>query len=111
MTGSGNIISAALTPKKPEGSPTVRFASTNEEIEPQQLDPEPETQRISKEEEQNIKELSKSLQSSALQGRRMSNFAFEPVSLPVSRVCSHFCTVIVGTQKKRMKDDCGTLPS
>lgn len=68
------------------GSPTVRFASVDEEIKP-----EPSlhaaTNEISGGDEATLKELSKSLQGTQLQGRRMSHFAFEPVSLPASRVC------------------------
>lgn len=93
MTASpDHITGSSLNPAKPvEGSPTVRFASTDEEIEPEALDANPASaQRISKTEEQSIKELSQSLQSSDLQGRRMSHFAFEPVSLPASRVCLIF---------------------
>ncbi|KAL2066492.1 hypothetical protein VTL71DRAFT_2563 [Oculimacula yallundae] len=83
-------ITGALNSSKPEGSPTVRFASANEEIEPVPLDDDQQIHEPrSTVEEQNIKELSQSLQSTQLQGRRMSHFAFEPVSLPASRVPSH----------------------
>jgi hypothetical protein len=71
-----------------EGSPTVRFASVNEEIEPlKELQSVSNT--ISASHEATLKELSKSLQGAQLQGRRMSHFAFEPVSLPASRVRLH----------------------
>lgn len=92
MTGSDHIITgSSLNPNKPiEGSPTVRFASANEEIEPVPLDNNESIPPRSQQEELSIKELSQSLQSTQLQGRRMSHFAFEPVSLPASRVCSDF---------------------
>jgi hypothetical protein len=63
----------------------------NEEIEPvKSLEPlrgAPSAQEITGPEDATIKELTKSLQGSHLQERRMSHFAFEPVSLPASRVC------------------------
>lgn len=91
MTGSYHITGLSLNPNKPiEGSPTVRFASANEEIEPVPLDHNESIPPRSQQEELSIKELSQSLQSTQLQGRRMSHFAFEPVSLPASRVCSDF---------------------
>jgi len=69
-----------------EGSPLVRFASNDEEIEPIQLDsPRPERQ-FSGQTEAQLRELSESLSGTHLQSRRMSHFSFEPVSLPTSRV-------------------------
>ncbi|XMA10682.1 hypothetical protein WAI453_003473 [Rhynchosporium graminicola] len=80
-------IGSSLDSSRPGGSPTVRFASANEEIEPVPLDDgQPIQETRTSQEEQSIKELSQSLQSTQLQGRRMSHFAFEPVSLPASRV-------------------------
>ena len=70
----------------------VRFASVNQEIEPayslQSVDTlAPDEQRaLSPEAHAEIRNLSRTLQESHLQHRRMSHFAFEPVSLPVSRV-------------------------
>ncbi|KAL5325699.1 hypothetical protein ACEPPN_006829 [Leptodophora sp. 'Broadleaf-Isolate-01'] len=88
--GSDHITGSSLNPIKPaEGSPTVRFASANEEIEPVPLDDHKDIpQPRSEQEVLSIKELSQSLQNTQLQGRRMSHFAFEPVSLPASRVPS-----------------------
>lgn len=43
-------------------------------------------ERLSPEAEAEIRSLSKTLQDTHLQHRRLSNFAFEPVSLPASRV-------------------------
>jgi len=73
----------------------VRFSSVLQEIEPEHslhtvatLSQEgsiPE-KPLSPEAEEEIRNLSQSLQQSQLQHRRMSNYAFEPVSLPVSRV-------------------------
>ena len=71
-----------------EGSPTVRFAFVNEEIEPEKS-LGCVSNRLPGNDEATLKELSKSLQGTQLQGRRMSHFAFEPVSLPASRVCLH----------------------
>lgn len=79
--------------KSAEGSPQVRFASTNEEIEPQhveELDFKAPPNKRSDTDEAQLKELSQSLHGSYLQGRRMSQFAFEPVSLPASRVCTTY---------------------
>jgi len=68
----------------------VRFRSTVEEIsDPEKLSTGPskdlsiEFPGVSAEE---LRELSKSLQGSHLQERRMNIFAFEPFSLPASRV-------------------------
>lgn len=73
------------------GSPTVRFASVNEEIEPDKgLETLSNQTQISSD-EATLKELSKTLGGTQLQGRRMSCFAFEPVSLPASRVRLHPC--------------------
>lgn len=87
------------TTKAAEGSPTVRFASVNEEIAPDSYDnlnsthPTPDAPSN---DDQKLRELSQSLQGSHLQGRRMSHFAFEPVSLPASRVCQlHFTSIAV----------------
>jgi hypothetical protein len=75
-------------------SPAVRFASVNEEIAPaetlQSLDslstPAAGDDADAAGGAQQLKQLSESLQGTHLQERRMSHFAFEPVSLPVSRV-------------------------
>ena len=75
-------------PIAPNGSPQVRFASTNEEIEPlsNPLASDPASNQQFGADETQLKELSQNLQNTQLQGRRMSQFAFEPVSLPASRV-------------------------
>ncbi|KAF4636617.1 hypothetical protein G7Y89_g1468 [Cudoniella acicularis] len=78
--------------KAAEGSSTVRFASVNEEIEPASIDSlesVPQPSDISGNEQEKLKELSKTLHGTHLQERRMSHFAFEPVSLPASRVPSN----------------------
>ncbi|KAH6676495.1 kinase-like domain-containing protein [Halenospora varia] len=91
--GSDKTAIPSLEPQKAvEGSPTVRFASNNEEIEPATidcLDQVPSPQNIPPEEQAQLKELSKTLHGAHLQERRMSHFAFEPVSLPASRVPSN----------------------
>lgn len=73
-----------------EGSPQVRFAAVNEQIAPIQssLDPKVNTAapEISNQDQAEFDQLSKSLKGTHLQERRMSHFAFEPVSLPASRV-------------------------
>lgn len=73
----------------------VRFDSVLQEIEPEhsvytvstlsQEGSMPE-EPLSLEAQDEIRILSQSLQQSQLQHRRLSNYAFEPVSLPVSRV-------------------------
>ncbi|MCJ1472506.1 serine/threonine protein kinase [Lambiella insularis] len=73
----------------------VRFASQLQEIEPEHSlntvaslssnNPRP-NEELSPEAQQELRNLSKTLRESHLQQGRMSNFAFEPVSLPVSRV-------------------------
>jgi hypothetical protein len=68
----------------------VRFASVNEEIEPVNLDAVQSSQAVSGNDVDKLKEISKSLHGTHLQERRMSHFAFEPVSLPASRVCILF---------------------
>ena len=84
-----------------DGSPTVRFASADEEIEPaKRLDTV--SNEITGKDEATLKELSKSLQGSQLQGRRMSHFAFEPISLPTSRVClqlSYIRSIVIRNSK------------
>ncbi|MCJ1245548.1 serine/threonine protein kinase [Trapelia coarctata] len=76
----------------------VRFNSVLQEIEPAHSlhtdatlsheESKPE-EPLSPEAQEEIRNLSQSLQQSHIQHRRMSNFAFEPVSLPVSRAPSN----------------------
>ena len=77
--------------KKGAGAePAVRFASVNEEIAPEEtlsLDTVLPSHDIPADGSAQLKQLSETLQSTHLQERRMSHFAFEPVSLPASRVC------------------------
>lgn len=88
-------MSSDTSSTKPSQPQTVRFASVNQEIEPshsiQSLTTLPSNISISNPEfspeaQEEIRKLSRSLQSSPLQQRRMNHFAFEPVSLPTSRV-------------------------
>lgn len=82
-----------------EASPpqTVRFASVNQEIEPlhslrsvsQGPDNAATDAQLSPQAQDEIRSLSLGLQKSNIQQRRMSNYAFEPVSLPVSRAPSN----------------------
>ncbi|MCJ1287503.1 serine/threonine protein kinase [Xylographa opegraphella] len=76
----------------------VRFSSKNQEIEPEQSlhtiatltsDNSKSRDTLSPEAQAELRMLSKTLQESHLQHGRMSNFAFEPVSLPVSRAPSN----------------------
>lgn len=65
----------------------MRFASEHEEIEPaHSLDNALDTED---QDDEKVKALTQTLQGVQLAGRRMSCFAFEPVSLPASRV-GHF---------------------
>lgn len=74
----------------------VRFASMNEEIEPFHSLQEAQTppsgmneklaQEISPKDQEEIRSLAMSLQKSRLHQQRMTSYAFEPVSLPPSRV-------------------------
>jgi hypothetical protein len=79
----------------------VRFSSVTQEISPEEssnpvaslsssLTPEkpiPPNMFLTPQAQNELRNLSQSFQNSRLQQRRMSNFAFEPVSLPTSRVC------------------------
>ncbi|KAL8701985.1 MAG: hypothetical protein Q9201_004631 [Fulgogasparrea decipioides] len=76
----------------------VRFASVDQEIEPAQMTLSSTTQgsgqtrtqtQLTPEAQADLRSSSFGIQNSQLQQRRMSNFAFEPVSLPVSRAPSN----------------------
>lgn len=80
----------------------VRFSSVNQEIEPErsdsgQLSPIQENTRKSIAGEldpaakDELRSLAISLEKSPLQEHRLRHFAFEPVSLPPSRVRIHLC--------------------
>lgn len=78
-----------------EQSQSVRFSDIHEEIEPVKAlehitslsaAGEKREEPLSPEAEQELRNLSKTLQQSRCQARRMANFAYEPVSLPPSRV-------------------------
>lgn len=92
LTQENRELSSETKPSQPQ---TVRFASVNQEIEPahsiQSLTTLPSNTSISNPEfspeaQEEIRNLSRSLQSSPLQQRRINHFTFEPVSLPTSRV-------------------------
>ncbi|SLM36496.1 protein kinase [Lasallia pustulata] len=82
------ISSTAVQPQ------AVRFSSVNQEIEPEHTlqvetsDSSNLDRELSPQARADIRNLSRTLPDSHLQHRRMSNFAFEPVSLPTSRVPS-----------------------
>lgn len=72
-----------------DGAPQVRFAAVDEEIEPAHGAVNMEHLHISGEEETGLHESLQALPAAnPLQGRRMSNFAYEPVSNPATRVSS-----------------------
>ncbi|APA12998.1 hypothetical protein SS1G_08494 [Sclerotinia sclerotiorum 1980 UF-70] len=75
-----------------EGFPQVRFAAANEQIAPNEgfsgLCDDKAAQEDSNKEQSDLDQLSKTLHGTHLQERRMSHFAFEPVSLPASRIPS-----------------------
>jgi hypothetical protein len=80
---------------------TVRFSSVKQEISPE-LSFQSQTtipgreprDDIPEEAQEELRNLAMSLQKSRLQSKRMGDFAFDPVSLPVSRVS--FSTNIYG---------------
>ncbi|KAH0547652.1 hypothetical protein FGG08_000141 [Glutinoglossum americanum] len=88
---------------QPSQPVVVRFSSITQEISPEpalnsvaslssSLTPEGPalpTLYLTPQAQDELRNLSQSLQNSHLQQRRMSNFAFEPVSLPVSRIPSN----------------------
>lgn len=71
----------------------VRFSSVTQEIQPSLLSPAasdqtPDSTRQPTDEDE-LRSLAMSLQSSQLQESRLRNFSFEPMSLPSSRVCPY----------------------
>ncbi|PMD18905.1 hypothetical protein NA56DRAFT_209419 [Hyaloscypha hepaticicola] len=96
-----NTAATSLDPKKADGFSAVRFASVNEEIEPAKIDSTPSSsQAISGNEAEKLKEISQTLHGTRLQERRMSHFAFEPVSLPASRVCRPLSLIKSGVSER-----------
>jgi hypothetical protein len=90
---SGNEKTPDERPKDTSnsGSQGVRFASGVEEIGPvtkTNSDKPKSMEDLSPEAKEEIRSLAMTLQKSKLQESRMSNFQFEPVSLPASRVRS-----------------------
>lgn len=90
-----------MTSQSEQPQQAVRFSSVNEEIDPvaslQHVSTLTSSNDATKEElcpeaEEEIKNLSMTLQKSRCQARRMENFSFEPVSLPPSRA-SQLCSV------------------
>ncbi|KAJ4301521.1 Nitrogen permease reactivator protein [Kalmusia sp. IMI 367209] len=80
-----------------EQAQSVRFSDVHEEIEPKEAlehvttlsgAGEKREEPLSPEAEQELRNLSKTLQQSRCQARRMANFSYEPVSLPPSRAPS-----------------------
>ena len=111
IPGSDHNTQSGLDPKKAEGSLAVRFASVDEEIEPanvETLDSDHPFQSIPGREQEQFKELSKTLQSTHLQKRRMSHYDFEPVSLPASRVRLRLFSFL-GVQMQDMETNKGDM--
>ncbi|KAF2659197.1 Pkinase-domain-containing protein [Lophiostoma macrostomum CBS 122681] len=85
------------SPAQEQPAQGVRFSEVNEEIEPDQAlkhvatltgaGGEPK-EELSPEAQEELRNLSITLQKSRCQARRMENFSFEPVSLPASRAPS-----------------------
>lgn len=73
-----------MAASRSDGPQGVRFSDRNQEIEP----PAHARDRddLSPEAQAELRNLSITLQNSRLHASRMENFAFEPVSLPPSRV-------------------------
>ncbi|KAB8297859.1 hypothetical protein EYC80_001655 [Monilinia laxa] len=93
LAGPSGIVPSKVEGRtSTEGSPQVRFAAVNEQIAPNDgfngLSGDSAAQDTSNKEQADIDQLSKTLHGTHLQERRMSQFAFEPVSLPVSRIPS-----------------------
>jgi hypothetical protein len=75
---------------------SVRFSDVNQEIEPEKAvdtirdltgtGKDARDGPLSAEAEEELRNLSSTLQNSRCQAKRMENFSFEPVSLPPSRV-------------------------
>ena len=101
FSGEEGNATTGQTPSNPQAAEstvpqTVRFASVNQEIEPAQIlkTNTEASDAITKGDlgpaaEDEIRNLSLGLHQSHLHQRRTSNFAFEPMSLPVSRVPSN----------------------
>jgi hypothetical protein len=89
---------ASDMPDPPHDQPAVRFASVNQEIEPShslqmvqtsvEESRETPAEHVAPEAKEQLQSLAIKLHKSRLQERRLHNFSFEPVSLPVSRVGS-----------------------
>ncbi|QSZ34193.1 hypothetical protein DSL72_005782 [Monilinia vaccinii-corymbosi] len=91
----GTSDTVPLKPERktsPEGSPQVRFAAAHEQIALNDgftgLSDSTVAHGMLNKEQADLDRLSKTLHGTHLQERRMSHFAFEPVSLPVSRIPS-----------------------
>lgn len=87
-------MASPVTEQPPQ---SVRFSDVNQEIEPEgalqhvtgltvagegEISKEP----LSPQAQQELRNLTSTLQQSRVQAKRMENFSFEPVSLPPSRV-------------------------
>lgn len=77
----------------------VRFSERNQEIAPVHNAPgRYERDDLSPEAQAELRNLSMALRNSRIQASRMGDFAFEPVSLPPSRVSLH-CISVYGWPK------------
>ena len=92
----GGVEQSTAEVAQPAKDLTVRFASKDQEIEPSRSFETEQTTLstenrppLSSEAQAELRQLSLSITNPDLQHRRMSNFVFEPVSLPASRVPSN----------------------
>ena len=93
-TDKAEASGSTVAPVTDTPAQSVRFSSRNQEIEPPSSlaaittlsKQSSDTEELSIEAQQELHNLSETLKHTRLQHRRMSNFAFEPVSLPASRV-------------------------
>lgn len=88
---------------------SVRFSDVHQEIEPEEAVRDvaeltgtakaPEDGPLSPHAEEELRNLSSTLQKSRMQAKRMENFSYEPVSLPASRVSQPLVWYIALTTK------------
>ncbi|KAJ5527216.1 hypothetical protein N7513_011375 [Penicillium frequentans] len=106
-SGSSNMQNPAKMPPQAESDPDaksrsqpaqVRFSSVNQEIEPSLMLSPVSEKSVSDSHhqdtnEEDLRSLAMSLQSTQLQESRLRNYSFEPMSLPSSRVASRDSSV------------------
>ena len=122
-TGDESSTTAKVGNASDSGHQGVRFASGVEEIEPVKKlhdmtkttdDGSRSMEDLTPEAKEEIRNLAMTLHKSKLQESRMSNFQFEPVSLPSSRVSSaspFMASVCRATSIPRSNQDYGRDPA